>query len=63
MSDVCHVCGPVKHEAPTVLCAACALVCCPRMAWGDCTHDLDCRTTAGGNAAKVDRAKRATGLR
>lgn len=26
MSDVCHVCGPVKHEAPTVLCAACALI-------------------------------------
>lgn len=25
MSEPCHVCGPVKHEAPTVLCAPCAL--------------------------------------
>lgn len=25
MSQQCHVCGPVKHEAPTVLCAPCAL--------------------------------------
>lgn len=25
MSDRCHVCGPVKHEAPTVLCARCML--------------------------------------
>lgn len=25
MSDRCHVCGPVKHEAPTVICAPCAL--------------------------------------
>lgn len=25
MPDSCHVCGPVKHESPTVLCAPCAL--------------------------------------
>lgn len=25
MSDQCHICGPVKHEAPTVICAPCAL--------------------------------------
>lgn len=25
MSDFCHRCGPVKHEALTVLCAPCAL--------------------------------------
>lgn len=25
MSDLCHICGPVKHEAPTVICAACSL--------------------------------------
>lgn len=25
MSQQCHVCGPVKHEAPTVMCAPCAL--------------------------------------
>lgn len=25
MSDQCHVCGPVRHEAPTVICAPCAL--------------------------------------
>lgn len=24
MSDLCEVCGPNKHEAPTVMCAACA---------------------------------------
>jgi len=26
MSEQCHVCGPVKHEAPTVICAPCALL-------------------------------------
>lgn len=26
MSDRCHICGPVRHEAPTELCAPCALV-------------------------------------
>lgn len=25
MSQQCHVCGPVRHEAPTVLCASCAI--------------------------------------
>ena len=25
MNEQCHVCGPVKHEAPTVICAPCAL--------------------------------------
>lgn len=25
MSERCHICGPVKHEAPTVICAPCAL--------------------------------------
>jgi hypothetical protein len=25
MSEQCHVCGPLKHDAPTVLCAPCAL--------------------------------------
>jgi hypothetical protein len=25
MSELCEVCGPNKHEAPTVMCAACAL--------------------------------------
>lgn len=25
MSAECHVCGPVKHEAPTVLCAECVV--------------------------------------
>lgn len=24
MSEQCHICGPVKHEAPTVICAPCA---------------------------------------
>lgn len=24
MSQLCHICGPVKHEAPTVMCAPCA---------------------------------------
>jgi hypothetical protein len=24
-SPECHVCGPVKHECPTVICAPCAL--------------------------------------
>lgn len=24
MSERCHICGPVKHEAPTVICAPCA---------------------------------------
>ena len=26
MSDLCHICGPEKHEAPTVICAPCALL-------------------------------------
>lgn len=26
MSEQCHVCGPVKHEDPTVICAPCALL-------------------------------------
>lgn len=26
MSDQCHVCGPVRHEAPTVICAPCLLL-------------------------------------
>lgn len=25
MSQICHVCGPVKHECPTVMCAPCLL--------------------------------------
>lgn len=25
MSNNCHICGPVRHEAPTVICAPCAL--------------------------------------
>lgn len=25
MSSQCHICGPVKHECPTVICAPCAL--------------------------------------
>lgn len=25
MSAACHRCGPVRHEAPTVLCAPCTL--------------------------------------
>jgi hypothetical protein len=25
MSDLCHICGPVKHDAPTVICAPCSL--------------------------------------
>ncbi len=25
MSDICHICGLVKHDAPTVICAPCAL--------------------------------------
>lgn len=25
MSERCHICGPVKHEAPTAICAPCAL--------------------------------------
>lgn len=24
MSNWCHICGPVKHECPTVICAPCA---------------------------------------
>jgi hypothetical protein len=26
MSEQCHVCGPVKHEAPTAICAPCLLM-------------------------------------
>ena len=25
MSDQCHICGPVKHEAPTVVCVPCTM--------------------------------------
>jgi len=25
MSEQCHVCGPIRHEAPTVICAPCAI--------------------------------------
>jgi len=25
MSQQCHICGPVKHECPTVICAPCGL--------------------------------------
>lgn len=25
MSEQCHICGPVRHEDPTVICAPCAL--------------------------------------
>lgn len=25
-NSVCHVCGPVKHEAPTVFCSPCFFI-------------------------------------
>jgi hypothetical protein len=31
MSDKCHICGPVKHECPTVICAPCSMETIDRM--------------------------------
>lgn len=40
MSDLCHICGPVKHEAPTVICAPCALTELGRKHEGDLLAEL-----------------------